>query len=56
MAALIEGSLPGANEKARAAADGPSRTFSCKADVAKIASVVPTTADQLISVSPCVGE
>jgi hypothetical protein len=56
MAALIEGSLPDANEKARAAADGLSRTFSCKTDVAKITSVEPTTADQLISVSPCVGE
>jgi hypothetical protein len=56
MVAIVEGSLPKANEKARETADALARTFNCKTDTTKIISAEPMAADQLISVTPCVGE
>ena len=53
IAALVEGALPAANEKARAAADGLARSFNCEQDEAKVISAAPTAANDIMSGSPC---
>jgi hypothetical protein len=51
--ALVEGALPDANQKARNLADQTARSFNCEQDDAKVVSVKPTTANDIMSGSPC---
>jgi hypothetical protein len=54
--AIVEGSLPGANAKARKAADQLARTFNCTTTQATVISKTPMPADELMSGTPCLDE
>ncbi len=51
--ALIEGSLPGANVKAREAADRLARQFNCQTGIVEVISAAPAKVDDLMSGTPC---
>ena len=51
--AIVLGSLPDANEKARKVADTLARDFNCQKDTALVISVQPMKADELMSGTPC---
>jgi hypothetical protein len=51
--AIIKGSLPRANEKAREAADTLAKGFNCQTDTALVISDEQTEASQLMSGTPC---
>ncbi len=51
--AVVEGALPDANEKARAAADQLARAFNCKTDEAKVISAKPIAIAELMGPTPC---
>ncbi len=51
--ALVEGSLPGANGKAREAADRLARKFNCQTGTAEVISAAPVKAEDLMSGTPC---
>ena len=51
--AIINGSLPHANEKARNAADTLARGFNCQKDTALVISAEQIQVDQLMSGTPC---
>ena len=51
--ALVEGSLPGANGKAREAADHLARKFNCQTGIVEVISATPMQAENLMSGTPC---
>jgi hypothetical protein len=51
--AIIEGSLPDANKKAREAADTLAQGFNCQKDTALVFSAAQMQVDQLMSGTPC---
>lgn len=52
-AAVVEGSLPDANARARDAADTIVPGFNCSKDEPKVISATPMKAEELMSGSPC---
>ena len=51
--AIIQGSLPHANDKAREVADAMARSFDCQKDKAAVISAEPMQAEELMSGKPC---
>lgn len=51
--ALVEGSLPGANGKAREAADRLARKFNCQTGIVEVISATPMQAENLMPGTPC---
>ena len=54
--AVVEGALPDANKKARAAADQLAQAFNCKTDQAKVISATPIAIAELMGPTPCAAE
>ena len=54
--AVVEGSMPDANQLARNAADDLARSFDCLKDEAKVISHDPANVEGLTSSSPCTAE
>ena len=51
--AIVEGSLPQANDKARKAVDTLARGFNCQTDTVLVISAAQMQADELMSGTPC---
>lgn len=51
--AIVMGSLPHANDKAREVADAMARSFDCQKDKAVVISAEPMQAEELMSGTPC---
>ncbi|MBC8038554.1 MAG: hypothetical protein H7X89_15190 [Rhizobiales bacterium] len=51
--ALVEGSLPRANAKAREAADRMARDFNCQTGLVEVIGATPMQAENLMSGTPC---
>lgn len=54
--AVVEGSLPDANRRARDIADSFARSFNCRADTAQVIASGSRSVDELMSGSPCAAE